>query len=93
MGDVLAGRIEGTPVFLAPMAGTSDLPFRRLALRFGATRVVSEMAASGELVHGKPSTRARTDLCTGHRGGEDDRHSVDCQPFGLRRHRVGRSGA
>lgn len=62
MGDVLAGRMKGTPVFLAPMAGTSDLPFRRLALRFGATRVVSEMAASGELVHGKPSTRARTDL-------------------------------
>ena len=32
MGDVLAGRMKGTPVFLAPMAGTSDLPVAREAL-------------------------------------------------------------
>lgn len=35
---------------------------RRLALRFGASRVVSEMVASGELVVGKPSAAARADL-------------------------------
>jgi nifR3 family TIM-barrel protein len=38
------------PVALAPMSGVSDLPFRRLAHRFGSTLVVSEMVASEELV-------------------------------------------
>ena len=31
--------------FLAPMSGVTDLPFRRLAHRFGASLVVSEMVA------------------------------------------------
>src|SRR5262245_45169894 len=34
------------PVWLAPMTGVSDLPFRRLVKRFGAGMVVSEMIAS-----------------------------------------------
>ena len=52
------------PVFLAPMAGITDLPFRRLVAGFGAGLVVSEMVASGELLTAKPSVRAkaRTDL-------------------------------
>lgn len=37
-------------VILAPMSGVSDLPFRRLAWRFGAGLVVTEMVASRELV-------------------------------------------
>ena len=37
-------------VILAPMSGVSDLPFRRLALRFGAGLVVSEMVASREML-------------------------------------------
>lgn len=36
-------------VFLAPMSGVSDLPFRQLAWRAGAGMVVSEMVASAEL--------------------------------------------
>lgn len=36
-------------VFLAPMTGVSDLPFRRLAHAHGAGLVVSEMVASAEL--------------------------------------------
>ena len=39
-------------VFLAPMSGVSDLPFRRIAERFGAGLVVSEMVASRELTFG-----------------------------------------
>lgn len=35
---------------LAPMSGVTDLPFRRLAWRFGAGLVVTEMIASRELV-------------------------------------------
>ncbi|MDI3337328.1 tRNA dihydrouridine synthase DusB [Defluviimonas aestuarii] len=55
------------PVFLAPLAGITDLPFRRLVARFGAGLVVSEMVASGELLTEKPSVRAkaRTDLGLG----------------------------
>ena len=51
-------------VFLAPLAGITDLPFRRLVARYGAGLVVSEMVASGELLTEKPSVRAkaRTDL-------------------------------
>lgn len=37
-------------VVLAPMSGVSDLPFRRLASRFGVGLVVSEMVASREML-------------------------------------------
>ncbi len=52
------------PVLLAPLAGITDLPFRRRVAAFGAGLVVSEMVASGELLTEKPSVRAkaRTDL-------------------------------
>jgi tRNA-dihydrouridine synthase B len=36
------------PVFLAPMSGVTDLPFRQLAYRQGAAMETSEMLASGE---------------------------------------------
>src|SRR5919106_1425261 len=42
----------GNPALLAPMAGITDLPFRRLARRFGAGLVVSEMIASERLAEG-----------------------------------------
>ena len=38
------------PVWLAPMTGVSDLPFRRLVKRFGAPMVVSEMIASRAMI-------------------------------------------
>lgn len=37
-------------VVLAPMSGVSDLPFRRLAARYGVGLVVSEMVASREML-------------------------------------------
>lgn len=49
-------------VFLAPMAGITDLPFRRLVQRFGVDRVVSEMVASQEMVQAKPGVRERAAL-------------------------------
>ncbi len=49
------------PVFLAPMTGVSDLPFRRLARRLGAGAVVSEMVASSELVKARPQVLRKTD--------------------------------
>ncbi|MFN4009682.1 MAG: tRNA dihydrouridine synthase DusB [Pannonibacter sp.] len=47
--------------FLAPMSGVSDLPFRRLAARFGAGVVVSEMVACESLVEGDAETRTRAE--------------------------------
>jgi len=53
------------PVLLAPMAGITDLPFRRLVARFGAGLVVSEMVASGEMVTARPSVRAKARIDLG----------------------------
>lgn len=46
-------------VLLAPLAGITDLPFRRVVAGFGAGLVVSEMVASQEMVQAKPSMRAK----------------------------------
>ncbi len=50
------------PVFLAPMAGITDVPFRAVATRFGAGLVVSEMVASGDVVRGRADARAKAEL-------------------------------
>ena len=50
------------PVLLAPLAGITDLPFRKLVSSFGAGLVVSEMVASQEVVQAKPLARARAEL-------------------------------
>lgn len=50
------------PVLLAPMAGITDLPYRRMVARFGAGLVASEMVASQEVVQAKPLARARAEL-------------------------------
>lgn len=47
------------PVFLAPMSGISDLPFRRAVAGFGAGAVVSEMVASHELARARPDVVRR----------------------------------
>jgi tRNA-dihydrouridine synthase B len=47
--------------FLAPMSGVTDLPFRRLAGRFGAGLVVSEMVASDPMLLGSEEARLRTE--------------------------------
>ena len=50
------------PVFLAPMAGITDLPYRSLVARFGAGLVVSEMVASQELLSRRPGTGEKAEL-------------------------------
>jgi tRNA-dihydrouridine synthase B len=47
------------PVFLAPMSGITDAPFRRLTAILGAGLVVSEMTASEDLANGRPMSRLR----------------------------------
>ena len=48
-------------VFLAPMSGVSDKPFRQLAAESGAGLVISEMVAGEQLVSGHPETVARAE--------------------------------
>ena len=61
--DILANKI-GEPIsiggidlpnraFLAPMSGVTDVPFRKLAHRYGAGLVVSEMVASEAFITGQ----------------------------------------
>jgi nifR3 family TIM-barrel protein len=45
------------PVVLAPMAGVTNAPFRRLCRRFGAGLYVSEMITARALVEGNARTR------------------------------------
>ncbi|MBL3573082.1 tRNA dihydrouridine synthase DusB [Rhodovulum sulfidophilum] len=61
----VAGISLDPPVLLAPMAGITDLPFRRLVASFGAGLVVSEMVASQEMVQAKPGIRERAALGLG----------------------------
>jgi nifR3 family TIM-barrel protein len=53
------------PVFLAPLAGITDVPFRNLVSRFGAGLVVSEMIASQEMIQAKPGVREKAELGLG----------------------------
>ena len=48
-------------VFLAPMSGVSDRPFRALAAEFGAGLVVSEMVASEQLAAGHADATMRAE--------------------------------
>jgi tRNA-dihydrouridine synthase B len=60
------GRIlPDPPVLLAPMAGITDLPMRRVVAGFGAGLVTSEMVASEEMLRARPEARARAELGTG----------------------------
>ncbi len=55
VGDV---SVQGR-VWLAPMTGVSDLPFRRAASRLGAPYVATEMVACAELSRGRPDVVRR----------------------------------
>ncbi len=46
-----------TPLYLAPQAGVSESPFRRLCRRFGADVVVSEFVSAAGIVRGNKRTR------------------------------------
>jgi len=46
-------------LFVAPMAGVTDRPFRQLCKKFGAGLAISEMVASNSLLWGSEKTRRR----------------------------------
>ncbi|WP_293906128.1 tRNA dihydrouridine synthase DusB [Phenylobacterium sp.] len=54
------GRVAvGGRVWIAPMTGVSDLPFRRAASRLGAAYVATEMVACAEFANGRPDVVRR----------------------------------
>ena len=58
-------------LFLAPMAGVTDRPFRMLCRHLGAGMAVSEMVSCNSLLWGSEKTRKRAD-----HAGEDEPRSV-----------------
>lgn len=62
MAIILDRLVIDPPVLLAPLAGITDLPFRRMVARFGAGLVVSEMVASHDILNAKPQARAKAEL-------------------------------
>lgn len=48
-------------LFVAPMAGVTDRPFRQLCKQLGAGLAVSEMVTSNSLLYGSAKTRRRAD--------------------------------
>jgi tRNA-dihydrouridine synthase B len=54
------GNLEvGSRVWIAPMTGVSDLPFRQMASRLGAAYVATEMVACAEFSRGRPDVVRR----------------------------------
>ena len=51
----------GGRALLAPMSGVTDVGMRRVAMRFGASAVVSEMVASDDYVRGDEESRLRAE--------------------------------
>ena len=61
---ILVGSVSlEDPVFLAPMSGVSDLPFRRLVKRLGSGLVVSEMIASEAMIRQTRQSKTMAKSC------------------------------
>ena len=50
---------DETPVFLAPMSGVTDAPFRKQVMKYGAEVTITEMVAGEELLNGSKSASTR----------------------------------
>src|SRR5258706_11217809 len=62
MGNKLkVGSVDvAAKVWIAPMTGVSDLPFRLAACRLGASYVATEMVACAEFARGRPDVVRRS---------------------------------
>ena len=81
--DAPAGDV---PLFLAPQAGVSESPFRRLCRRFGADVVVTEFVSAEGICYGGEKTRAYLRF-------EEDERPIGVQIFGARPHRMAEAAA
>ena len=71
----IGGLTLANPLILAPMAGITQLPFRRLVKEAGCALVVTEMVSANGLVHGSKKTE---ELLASH----PDERPVSAQIFG-----------
>ena len=71
----IGGLTLANPLILAPMAGNTQLPFRRLVKEAGCALVVTEMVSANGLVHGSKKTE---ELLASH----PDERPVSAQIFG-----------
>ena len=62
MSISIGNHILEYPIFLAPMAGITDLPFRNVVSHFKTGHFVSEMIASQELLSSRPGTVQKASL-------------------------------
>lgn len=53
---------NNTPVILAPMAGITDWPFRKMVAEFGADLMFSEMIATQEFTTGRALVKKKLDI-------------------------------
>src|SRR5476651_2774681 len=74
------------PLFLAPMAGVSESPFRRLCRRFGADVVVTEFLSAEGIRRENEATLSKL------RFGPDER-PIGVQIFGADPHAMGDAAA
>ena len=61
IGAYVLSELDKAAVFVAPMAGITDRPFRRLARRYGAALAVSEMVSARPELRSSRKTRLRLD--------------------------------
>lgn len=71
----IGGLVLQNPLILAPMAGITELPLRRLAREAGCALVVTEMVSANGLMHGSKKT---AELLRSH----PDERPVSAQIFG-----------
>lgn len=62
-------------IFCAPLAGCSDLPFRRMIAKYRPGLMYCEMVKMGAIIHGNPQTRFLLDY-------EDSMHPIGAQICG-----------
>jgi len=74
-GFMLGKHLIDPPLVLAPMAGITDLPFRRICRRFGIGLTVTEMIASRAIEQGRERTERMAEL-------DPDEHPVAIQIAG-----------
>ena len=72
---IIGNLVLSNPVLLAPMAGITDLPYRRLMKKFGASLVFTEMVSANGLHYGGGGT---LDLLR----SSPDEHPLGVQIFG-----------
>lgn len=77
---------QRVPLYLAPMAGVSESPFRRLCRRFGADVVVTEFLSAEGIRRENPATIAKL------RFGPDE-HPIGVQIFGAEPAAMGEAAA